>query len=66
MFYYIVQIILIILYHTICYIQDKKRFERRLIDQWYLLNKIGHSITTIVFFYFMSAKALSAMQPLSS
>ena len=47
-----------ILLHKICYIQTTKRFERPTIDQcWF------RSITAVVFFSYISAQALSAIQP---
>ena len=44
------------LLHTICYIQATKYFERPLFDQCYF-----RSITTVVFFSNMPAKALSTI-----
>ena len=49
-----------IFFHTICYIQSTKRFERSLIDQCEL-----RSITTVLFFPYMYAKALSVSQILN-
>ena len=48
-----------ILLHTMYYIQSTKHFEDLLLTDQYWFR----SITTIVFFPFMSAKALSTMQP---
>ena len=49
-----------IFFHTICYIQSTKRFERSLIDQCEL-----RSITTVLFFPYMYTKALSVSQILN-
>ena len=47
-----------ILLHAICNIQSIKRFEILFVDQC-----VFRSITTFAFFPYMSAKALSAVQP---